>query len=224
MAIAFVNRAQGGGSVSASSIISPAAAHTAGNLLVALMTFDASGGNFSSITDTAGNTWIQAGTETLAGPGNNKLRIYYAYNCLGNASNVVTVNLSAGTVYRSLVVLQFSGIQTSSDPLSDNKAGTGSSTSIASSSLTVTASSEVICAIIIGVHDTIVGGSGYTLTSFAITGDPNKYYADEYHIVSASEAATGTQSTGSWDIKAASFKIALAIAINNNRTLMGAGI
>lgn len=205
MAIALVTRSQGGGSAVATTIASPAAAVSAANLLVAMFTWGSAGGTFSSIADTAGNTWTAAGSEISEN--GNRFRIYYAYNCAGHAANVVTVTLSLNATYRSIVVYQFSGALTT-NPIGGTAGTLGTGTAINSGSVTVTAAEEVIVGTMIGAP-AIVAANGFTLTNFAITGDATAYFADEYKFVTASEAATATQSSGAWTIKAASFKAAV---------------
>lgn len=205
MSLALINRDQGGGSDAGSTIATPSRAHTAGNLLVAMFSWQIS--SFTSIADTAGNTWHDTGINFTGG--NNIMRIYYAYNISGNASNVVTVTLSGGGTYRTIVVYEISGAGTS-DPLNTTSTGTDTTgTSITTATLTISATSEIICALVVG-SPTITGGSGYTLVNFGLTGsDPTAYFADEYHIISASEAATASNgSSAFWCVAAASFKVA----------------
>lgn len=208
MAIVFVNRVQGGSTASTNSVASPTMNASAGNLLVALVTWT-TGVNFSSISDTAGNTWTQAGVQ-FSGPGTvNVLILYYAYNCLGNASNVVTVNLSGNTSYRSIVVEQFSGVQINSDPLEDNVTNTVNGvTTFTSTNLNATAQ-NVLVGILIDSVFTKTGTNSTNVTNFAITGDANTYFADMYKIVSSSDALTGNiGGSSNYDIKSASFKAA----------------
>lgn len=203
MAIALVNRAQGGNSGSATSITSPATAHTAGNLLVALISCS-QGSSVSSITDTAGNTWIQAGEEWV-GASTNRKRIYYAWNCLGHAANVITVNFVAAVTYRVVVVQQFSGVDNVRNPYLDFRVGSGSGTAISTRSFNPFASESVITGIMVNSNDSISAGSGYNLVNFAITGDATKYFGDEYQITSTAVAVTATGANSSWDILAVAF-------------------
>ncbi len=208
MAIAAVNRVQNANSGFATSIASSATSATAGNLLVALLQFAAN--TFSTFADTAGNTWTQAGTEVVNGT--NRCRIYYAWNCLGHASNVYTTTYSGTTSYRVQVVHQFSGVETASDPLDDQDSATGTSASPATPSLTVSAASDVIVALILAASNSNVAGTGYTGVAFAATGDATNYFMDEYHIVTASEAATSSCTSSAWYIKAAAFMVASGAA------------
>src|SRR3990167_4288891 len=99
MALAFVNRAESTvTSTPQSSIDTAAVSHTAGNLLVVFLSYQSTNPtevDFSTLTDLAGNTYVQAGSEHVQT--NNHLRVYYAYDCLGHATNVVTLTLQGST-------------------------------------------------------------------------------------------------------------------------------
>ena len=204
MAIASVNRAQAVSIASATTVAAPATSHTTGNGLVVLVQFQPTAGTGVSIADTALNPYFEVGS-ILNGVGTNKVRMFRAYNITGHASNVVTATINSASTYRSITVYQFSGLDTS-DPLGSAPNGsTGNSTAISSASVTVTAAEEVIVMFCEADNDTISNAT-YNLTNFAVTGDAVKYFADGYHIVTASEAATATCASGPWYIKAASFK------------------
>jgi hypothetical protein len=199
-ALAAVSRAQGGGASSTSTCTTPAQSHTAGNLLVAVFSWRQNA--FSSIANTAGDTWVQAGTQQTFGT--HEVRMYYVNVTAGNGSDVVTVTLTGNSDYRSCVVREISG-QATSSVLGSTAAATGSSTAIDSGNVSVAASSEIIVAFAIQAP-TMTPGTGYTGTNFAVSGDATAYYLDEYHIVTASEHATATGPNAVWGIFAASFK------------------
>jgi hypothetical protein len=207
MALAHVNRAQGGGSASAGTVASAAANHTAGNLLVAWVTW-ANAQNFSSIADTAGNTWHLAGSEF--NQGGSKHRIYYAYNCNGNATNVVTATFGSNTTIRAIVVHQFSGALATLDPLGDTETNGNVGAFITTTPMRVTSTEEVQVAFMRANSAGIGSGNG-TLTTFAVTGDAGQYYADQYKIVTTSGALTATCTSAAWGVIAASFKVAPTI-------------
>ncbi len=202
MAIAFVSRVQFGTTASISVIPSPAQSHTAGNLLVVSASWGA-GVNFSSIANTAGDSWTQAGTE-LSNTAGNDFQQYYAITN-GNAADIVSVTLSGGSTYCNIVVHEFSGIDAT--PLDDAQQGSGNSTAIATPSLTVTAAEDVIVAYMIAGGTNITGpGAPFSLTTYGISGDVTAYFADEYAIVTASTAATASCSSGAWGIVASAYK------------------
>lgn len=209
MAIAFVQRMAPNGATAApaSSVVTTAASTTTGNLLVVGIGRSQLA-NVSSVVDTAGNTWIQAINNSAYTT--NRTDIWYAYNITGNAANIVTVTFALATVYAHVACYEFSGFSTT-DPLDATVANvTGSGTSISTGTVSVAGSEDVIVAKIVADSNGMAAGSGYTLTDFAVSGDATKYFADEYKIVTASEAATATCSSGGWGACAASFKIVTA--------------
>jgi len=74
-----------------------------------------------TISDTAGNTYATAVTQTISGA---KSTIFYAKNCLGNAANVITINTSSG--FSSAIAWDISGCDLTS-PLSVTAVSTNSS-------------------------------------------------------------------------------------------------
>src|ERR1051325_417258 len=207
MSIAFVNRVEGsfGGSTPvASNATTSTAQHAAGNLLVAFITRDSATG--ITVTDTQGNTWHQAGSAVIQGT--HRLEIWYAYNISGVGSNVVTAALTSGTAaYFLISVRNFSGFG-ASDPFDGSNGTTGKSTSISSGSVGVIGTEDVILAGMEADGQGITNGTGYTLDLFNGGIGDGRYFADEYHIVTAAESATATCASGAWGILAASFKSA----------------
>lgn len=222
MALAFVNRAQGGSTASSTTLASPAISHTTGNLLIVMI--ETNGGmGVTNITDTASNTYTAVGSEF--NNGSNWYQIYYSENITGNASNVVTVTFSAARIYRAIVVYQVSGAATSS-VLNTSKTASGTGTAIDSGTFALVASEEIVVMLLSfdATIATITGGTGFTLTNFAITGDANPYYADEYKIVTVDTAATATLSTSAgWAGIAASFKVAGQNLSPKRLSLLGVG-
>ncbi len=198
-AITYINRAEGFTS-SGTSVATAAASHTTGNFLAVYVQIQSAG--TPTVTDTAGNTYTQAGAAVSDGV--NRIRIFYAYNITGNASNVVTANWSGASTYNGISVRQFSGIQTSSNPLDDNDEGTGNSANLATPSLTLSGTEGLIFAGMTDYNPVFVAGSGFTLNE--INDGFGGYMADEYKIVTASEAATASNDSGTWLIKGALFK------------------
>lgn len=205
MAIGFVSRVEGFGSAAAAGSRATAAqAHTAANTLVCCVSVQNS--NSITIANTAGDTWTSAGS---AANNANYVRIFYASSTAGHATDITTATLSSGTGnYFQCVVYEFSGCDTTG-ALDGSAVGTsGNSTSLSSGSITVTAASAVIVALMEADGQSLVAGTGYSLTLFNGGSGDGRYFADEYHIVSASESASATCASGSWVINGASFKVA----------------
>jgi hypothetical protein len=205
VAIAFVSRKQGGNAGISTTVSTGAQSHTAGNLLVLLVQWQTVA--VPTIANTAGDTWTVAGSTLSSSV--NRCGIWYAKNCVGNASDDVTATFPIQTTYRTATVFEFSGCDLTAPLDAAPNGSTGNSTAISSSSVTVSASEDVICMFCEADADTISNAT-YNITNFAVTGDATKYFADGYHIVTASEAASATCASGVWYIKAASFKVANA--------------
>jgi hypothetical protein len=211
VALAFINRDQN--TVTATPTTTAATAgitHTAGNLLVAFAFFaNNTGASSVTLSDTAGNSYTGVGSPYI-GLANSVSQLFYAKNCLGNASNVVTSTLNAGnSAYMALSVRQFSGAETGTVLEASPASASGTGTAIDSGSVTVTAASAIIMAGIFAVTNAgFAPGSGYTLDAFAADPAAGEFFADEYKIVTASEAATATITAAQWEIVAAAFKIA----------------
>lgn len=195
----------------ASSMAFPSVSHTAGNTVIVVVSQQGVANNISSISNTALDTWQHAGSE-FAGTGQtNLLNIYYVCSTAGNGSDVVTVNLGSSAAFRAGSVYEFSGMDTSTatsclNTTASGTAGGGVTTAIATSSITLSASSEVIVAIMEMDGSTATAGTGYTLRA------QGAFFAAEYHITSSSEAATATAATnGKWTILAGAFKGAAGV-------------
>lgn len=81
--------------------------NTAGSLLVAAVAGGASGTTFT-VTDTAGNTWLPAGSAYFDSDRAVMVQLFYVPNCVAGA-NTVTLTLSATGLNRTLLIHEFSG-------------------------------------------------------------------------------------------------------------------
>lgn len=200
---------------SISSLATAARSHTSGNFIVVTVLFQS--GTVQDVTDTAGNTYTQVGTEQTDG-GSNKIRMYYAYNITGHASNVVTFTFSAGTSPFTIIsVIEFDADGVTSDPLQNTAQDSGTGTAITSGSITVTGP-----AVIVGQA---IGNSG----SLKCSGDgtlhlpwfgTNGEYLSTLVLFSESNvAATLTQnSSNTWGIIAAAFTAPLSASAAGGET------
>lgn len=108
MPFTFVNASATFSSGSATTIATAAFTATAGNLISLSWRAAAAGGGptTSSITDTAGNTYTRVRVNGL-----NAITVQEVWecrNCLGNASNVITVTFGASAAARGLCHAQYS--------------------------------------------------------------------------------------------------------------------
>lgn len=126
-----------------------------------------SGISISSVVDTAGNTYVDSGVGrlTLASSVGYAQMYYCKATTATNATNVVTVTFSSATDYKSVIVAEYSGADTSA-PLDVTASGTNASAaSVTSGSFTPTTASQV--AVAIGAHGpaetgTYTAGTNYT--------------------------------------------------------------
>lgn len=166
----------------------------------------------SSVTDTAGNTYVLVDSVTDGNTG--QTYIYYCTNAIANASDVVTATWGGSIPYRYIIVDQWSGGLTSGakDSSSNKSTGAGASTSsVTSNPFTSTTTGELIyvAALVNGQGNTYVAGSGYTIS---LTEPVNQQLTTEYQIASGITTASISVASGSfkWNIVAGTFKPAPA--------------
>lgn len=219
--VAFVSRAapNGASAASSSSLLTTAAVHTAGNTLVCAI-HRQSGSAVSSVVDTASDTFSNAVSNFAVASDTDRIDIWYSTGIAGHASNVIQVTLGSASVYASVTCDQFT-------PSTYGASATGSGTSsgtMATASVTTTGSDSVIYAAYKNDGAVYTAGSGYVMTTYAVSGDATLYFMDEYHLVSASEVATASQAGGggaNWGAAAVSFNgVATSTA---TRGLLGVG-
>jgi len=155
----------------------------------------------SSITDTRGNTYTQAGT-MVTGTGLRQA-LYYAKN-IAAGSNTVTVAFNQAAAFVDVRILEYSGLDTSS-PLDVTAGAAGTSASPNSGAATTTVANELI----FGAGTT---GGGFTaagtgFTSRIIT-SPNADVAEDKTVTStgSNSASAPLKSSSTWVMQMATFK------------------
>ena len=180
-------------------------ATAAGNLLVAIVTFDSSGSTTVGLSDTQGNIWRQAsfGVDTRH---NQTLGIFYAENTKGGADTVTAAYAGANT-YGRLIILEYSGVAASSS-LDAAAKSTGTGTAVSSGPVTTTLVGDLIIGAMMDdltATNTATAGAGYTLRSsvgnYLLTGE------SEVSAAAGSVAATfSLRSSSDWLCQVAAFK------------------
>src|SRR5205814_4261318 len=102
-------------------VLSYAVAQIAGNLNIVAVGWDNTTSTVSSVSDSRGNAYAQAGT-TVTGTGIRQA-IYYAKN-IAAGSNTVTVSFNQATPFVDVRILEYSGLDTAS-PLDVTAGGGG---------------------------------------------------------------------------------------------------
>lgn len=204
MSIAVVNETDKFTGGFGATVITDAISHTAGNPIVATVSWaeDASfSSDITSITNTAGDTFVPAASRFQWNT-NNYFQQWYCAASLGDGSDVVTVNFNGvfGAFNRGVAVIQLSDADAS--PFDDSGTGSDTSGTTASTDTIIVSGNAIIIAVVTNPFSSLTVGSGYTGAVFADT--TTLLY--EYKIVSASEAATAGCANANWGIIGSSWK------------------
>lgn len=175
----------------ASSVISPASTIQAGTTAIMCVTSSVDGKVVSSVTDNAGgNTWTVDTTYNAAASNYNISFISCSVATAILTSNTITINYAVATSNQMHIwIEEVGGLSVS--PFDKNATGTGTSTSIATSS--TGALSQPVEIVFVGTRlDDITGwahGSGY---SNVTTPTLSTFSSLEYKIVTDGSAQTGS--------------------------------
>jgi uncharacterized protein (TIGR03437 family) len=179
-AISFVQaKAKAASSVKTHSV-SFSSATVAGDLI--LVGFDfASSAQFSSITDSQGNTFTQVGQE-LVSPGGIHSRLYYASNINGG-SDSVTVKLSATSDILEIYMAEYAGVS-QAIPIDAQSGASGAAGSVSSGNATTMIAGDLIYGYCVS-DSACTLGTGFTarstldenLTEDMAAGNPGSYGA-----------------------------------------------
>jgi Galactose oxidase-like, Early set domain/IPT/TIG domain len=174
---------------------------TAGNLNIVAVGWNDTTSTVSSVSDSRGNTYTQAGT-TISGTGLRQA-IYYAKSILAG-SNTVTVTFNQAAAYVDLRVLEYSGLDPTS-PLDVTAGAAGNSSSPNSGAATTTSSNELIFGAGMTAGGFIAAGTGFTLRTIT---SPNRDIAEDQLGTTAGSYSTSAplSSSSSWVMQVATFK------------------
>jgi hypothetical protein len=113
---------------------------TAGNLNIVVVGWNDNTSSLSSVSDSRGNSYVQAGT-TIVGTGLRQA-IYYAKNIAGG-SNTVTISFNQAAAYVDVRLLEYSGLD-ATNPLDVTAGAAGTSNSADSGAAETTSANELI--------------------------------------------------------------------------------
>jgi glucose/arabinose dehydrogenase len=136
-------------------------ANTAGNLIVAYVIWNNSGG--VSVSDSRGNPYTSVGARTTWGS-NWSSQVFYAKNVAGGANTVTATFASSISGWGVVYVHEYSGVD-KSDPVDAQSIATGSSAGMNSGSVTTTRANDLLFNAGASSSDVTAGGSGYTTRS-----------------------------------------------------------
>lgn len=146
---------------SSTSIPIPGFSVSTGNLLVVGMRWEGGGATdtaTASLADTAGNTYTLLGYQSTGSGEGHRIAVFYCLSAVGNASNAITVTISASRYYRQAYAAQYSYSGTLQLGDTGSGANGGDTTTVTSSPALTAKSGDVV----VGVNGQF--NSAYTFT------------------------------------------------------------
>ena len=185
-------------------------AQLVGDLNVVVVGWNDSTATVSSVSDTVGNVYTLATPATVQS-GAGSLAIYYAKNIPAAAANAntVTVKFSVAAKYPDIVILEYSGLSTTS-PLDVAVGASGSSATSSSGSITTTNANDLLIGANLVQTTTTGAGTGYT--NRTITTPDADIVEDRVVSTAGSYSATAPVSpSGKWIMQMVAFMAAPSI-------------
>ena len=182
--------------------------NTAGNWIAVCIRAGASSSQIFTVSDSQGNTYLQAVQLGVTGdtPNGNSLAIYYAQN-INRGANTVTVSDTVSGSLR-LAIFEYSGVATSNS-LDVTASVQGTSTSPNSWSITTTANGDLLLGVIDTADpETFTAGSGYVAEQL-VPAEPGTKLLVEDQIQATAGAASASATLGAsdpWGALLAAFK------------------
>jgi hypothetical protein len=194
------------GSAVASLSVGFPVANTPGNLIIAFVRMSTSTQTVT-LTDTAGNIYVQAAAQVQTADG-SQVQLFYAKSILG-AANTVKATFSASNNHPWLAIYEYKGLNTT-NPLDQVAQAQGSSSAPNSGATPVTTSANELVFAGFGLPASYAGtqtaGAGYTLVQNDTSTSPG---ANESMLVTATGSYTATlslSSSANWSAIVATFK------------------
>ena len=180
-------------------------AQVAGDLNVVVVGWNDSTATVSTVTDSAGNTYVRAVGPTVVS-GTLSQSIYYAKNILAAAAgtNSVTVTFSAAAAYPDIRILEYSGADLG-NPVDVTAAATGNNANSASGSATTTNPTDLLFAA--NIVTSLTSGPGTGFTNRLLTSPDGDIAEDQMVSATGSYSATAPLSFGgSWIMQLVAFR------------------
>lgn len=213
MAIVFVQATQNGnaGSSATTRVGTFGSSVTTGNLVVGAVTWGSgTTGDLSSVTDTASNSYtikrrIADSTNGQSGA------VFYAWNVTGGFT-AATANFGSSQIYTGITLMEFSGVETGSDPLDGTNEqgqlvtspGTGTDgLKSGASTQTPGGSNYLVCGFGIDTGATNAGGGSEFAAGTSFTEPANAEHAVGGDISLSSEywiQTTATAANAAWTV------------------------
>jgi chitodextrinase len=166
-------------------------AQGSGDTNIVIIGFDSSSATITSVTDSAGNTYVVAAP--LARAGAYSQAIYYAKNIVvaGAGANTLKVTFSASVPYPDIRILEYAGLDRT-NPLDSTSSTTGFGATASSGNVTTGAPVELLIGA--GTTSGLFTASGTGYTQRVITSPDGDIVEDRVVTTSGTYSATATQS------------------------------
>lgn len=161
-------------------------------------------GSISSITDTAGNTYVTANCKADNSANNAETEIWYALNTSTTASNVITVNfVGALTAYTIIAAVEYSFGSGNTVSLDVTNHSIGSLNPASPGSFTTTGSNDLLFSVVKSAgSNSFTPASGFTLV---INGGGRDDTEEKLNVAAGAYTASFTISNDFWAVSAAAF-------------------
>jgi hypothetical protein len=158
-----------------------------GSGLVLLVDWD-SGGTFTSVSDSKGNTWVQVGTQQADSTNTVLTRRYYCANAVGGSSHTFTLTTSGASLC-SIAVIEVTTTNGIGITLDQQIATQDGATPFASGSITTTVNNEILISLFTSQGSsgtyTPTAGNSFTLADAETNGSDFFPMVSGYRLVSS---------------------------------------
>ncbi len=180
------------------------AAQAAGDLNVVVVGWNNSTATVTAVTDTSGNRYARAVGPTVQAAVASQ-SIYYAPNISSAAAgaNSVTVTFSSAATFPDIRILEYSGADPN-NPVDVTAAGSGSSATSSSGSVTTTNAADLIFGA--NLVQTVTSGAGSGFTKRLLTSPDGDIAEDRMVTVTGSYSATAALTSGQWIMQMVAFR------------------
>ena len=191
MSFSRITTAGDSSSASATTLVTSSFASVAGRLIVGYVGWEGGNTTISSVSDTAGNTYV-VGTPAPHGTFPDQcIASFYCLSSLGNASNVITATLGASRNYRVIQAAEYSSAAAAT--LDGSAYGESlSAATTTTSAIATTGSVGLLFAGAKSYNSTTFTAGG----SFSLIAQQGTFGADEDQLLTASGSYTATINHG----------------------------
>jgi hypothetical protein len=176
----------------------------AGRLFIVQFGWDGQSRSIAAVGDNKGNVYTKIHGPTNWNGTGDRTELWYTYNTLGGGTPVSISGVLSGapTSYMQMYMSQYSGIETTVNPLDQHKAGIGNVAAATSGTVATLYTNELIWGVAIGASGALATGAGFTNRSTA-----NQNIVEDKNVATAGTYNTSfTSAGGNWIAEIATFR------------------